>query len=649
MKFSCDQCNAQYMIADEKVGTRGVKVKCKKCGHVIVVKPTAAASVQAGPAAEPRATDGFTSQTGGGFTSSPFNEPTQAMSASQLETLKAAAATSEASVARAAASLSASEQASAGGFSGAATVASAPSFSSAVSNGSAASFSAAATVASAPAFSPSPFANPFASPEPTRPDAERATLPPVSEPEPETPVPPAGGNGGFTGFGAPPAEFNLDQALGTAPASAPVPSARPAGEKEWYVAIDEAQIGPVDLREIEQRWDAKELSEDSLAWKAGMGDWSPLAEIPDFAYLVTERPQQQAPAASSYANMPAGATAMPSSSLPQAMGPMAFAGSNVEISGVSWKPSAASALSSLVQEELVAIAKPADEPVRTGTAPVDMGMPSFGAADLFGKGGNGGVGAPAVPAAGPAFAPPVGDPFGASQSWSVPKPAQSSGIKPMTVVLGGMGLVVVALIAVVVVILLRPPAPVAVVTPPPPVAVAVAANPAPSNPVAVEPKPVTPPKVAPVDDTPTPDVGTKKVKEKKKGSAKPEPGDKHPAGGKPDPVDNVFNEKPAAASNLAATPTKDEVVSGVKSNAKAIIPCLQAAKAKGELAAGKHTLVLDFVIKPNGSVSDGQLKGPNYVMGTSMPGCFAQKMKAWTFPASKNGIPVKNYPLAFGM
>ena len=105
MKFSCDQCNAQYMIADEKVGTRGVKVKCKKCGHVIVVKPTAAASVQAGPAAEPRATDGFTSQTGGGFTSSPFNEPTQAMSASQLETLKAAAATSEASVARAAASL----------------------------------------------------------------------------------------------------------------------------------------------------------------------------------------------------------------------------------------------------------------------------------------------------------------------------------------------------------------------------------------------------------------------------------------------------------------------------------------------------------------------------------------------------------------
>ena len=39
MKFECDSCNAQYMIADEKVGKRGVKVKCKRCSHVIVVRP----------------------------------------------------------------------------------------------------------------------------------------------------------------------------------------------------------------------------------------------------------------------------------------------------------------------------------------------------------------------------------------------------------------------------------------------------------------------------------------------------------------------------------------------------------------------------------------------------------------------------------
>src|SRR5512133_1734379 len=38
MKFTCDSCNAQYMISDDKVGPAGVKVRCKKCGHVILVR-----------------------------------------------------------------------------------------------------------------------------------------------------------------------------------------------------------------------------------------------------------------------------------------------------------------------------------------------------------------------------------------------------------------------------------------------------------------------------------------------------------------------------------------------------------------------------------------------------------------------------------
>jgi len=29
MRFSCDQCGAQYAIADEKVGDKGVRVRCK--------------------------------------------------------------------------------------------------------------------------------------------------------------------------------------------------------------------------------------------------------------------------------------------------------------------------------------------------------------------------------------------------------------------------------------------------------------------------------------------------------------------------------------------------------------------------------------------------------------------------------------------
>src|SRR5512135_2280471 len=53
MKFTCDSCSAQYMISDEKVGPNGVKVRCKKCGHVIHVKraaPEASAPAPAAPA-----------------------------------------------------------------------------------------------------------------------------------------------------------------------------------------------------------------------------------------------------------------------------------------------------------------------------------------------------------------------------------------------------------------------------------------------------------------------------------------------------------------------------------------------------------------------------------------------------------------------
>jgi len=38
MRFVCDSCRAQYMISDDKVGANGVKVRCKKCGYVIVVR-----------------------------------------------------------------------------------------------------------------------------------------------------------------------------------------------------------------------------------------------------------------------------------------------------------------------------------------------------------------------------------------------------------------------------------------------------------------------------------------------------------------------------------------------------------------------------------------------------------------------------------
>jgi predicted Zn finger-like uncharacterized protein len=52
MKVTCDSCNAQYTIADDKVSGRRVKVKCKSCGNTLVVDGTALGrQAQAAPAA----------------------------------------------------------------------------------------------------------------------------------------------------------------------------------------------------------------------------------------------------------------------------------------------------------------------------------------------------------------------------------------------------------------------------------------------------------------------------------------------------------------------------------------------------------------------------------------------------------------------
>jgi len=48
MKIVCDNCTTKYQIADEKVSGKAFKIRCKKCGHVIVVNksPGEASSAQ---------------------------------------------------------------------------------------------------------------------------------------------------------------------------------------------------------------------------------------------------------------------------------------------------------------------------------------------------------------------------------------------------------------------------------------------------------------------------------------------------------------------------------------------------------------------------------------------------------------------------
>ena len=52
MKFLCEQCKAKYQIADEKVVGRTVRMKCRKCGHMIEVRAAvteSSVSTESGP------------------------------------------------------------------------------------------------------------------------------------------------------------------------------------------------------------------------------------------------------------------------------------------------------------------------------------------------------------------------------------------------------------------------------------------------------------------------------------------------------------------------------------------------------------------------------------------------------------------------
>ena len=83
---------------------------------------------------------------------------------------------------------------------------------------------------------------------------------------------------------------------------------------------------------------------------------------------------------------------------------------------------------------------------------------------------------------------------------------------------------------------------------------------------------------------------------------------------------------------------------GIKRNAGSVAPCLKDARAKNEIVPNSYTFVLDWVVRPDGSVMSPRLKGPPEVMGTSLPACFASVMRRWTFPASQKEAPITNFP-----
>lgn len=642
MKFSCDQCHAQYMIADEKLGERGAKVRCKKCEHIIIVRP--AAQQEEHSAADPaHAESGFqepatdpgeaATSLGGAAVVPPEDSALGAGTDVDHAAQGKQAAADRAAAAQRGAAETDFSAASAGDATAAESNASTAKTGGLDGFGDAfdATFAAAAseTAGADSAAESSAFAPGGLGDQVTAADA--------------TPGPAAMSNeGSDAGIGtAFDSLFGGGAAAGPAalPESpAPAASTTSAGEREWYVAIDDSQVGPIDLLEVEQRWDARDLTEDSLAWKSGMADWVPVAEIPGLAYLISERPHLNADAGlgSSFTNestADGSATHTPAENLV----PMSFGGTDAQTADVAWKPSAASALSSLVQEELVQQPGEAPDPVNP-VSPASPATPE-GLPDM---GGLPGIAAP-PPAADPFANAGSGFPAGFSMP-TAPLPNQGGGLRAIHLVAAVLFLGVVGGGAFIALQFMNgqrllgvqgPAVTVAVRgTETPPLATGVIAGTTtpvakPAGTGANSPAPASPGVVAPSPPSET-------VKKPKKRKNKPRV--KKDAG-----MGQIFSEPKKKKPDLESLGKKD-IVDGFRRSAKNLKPCLKVARNKGEILPGKHKLVLNWTIKANGSVSGGRLTAPANLMGTSLTSCFAKAMKRWRFPSSRKDVPVRNFP-----
>ena len=148
-------------------------------------------------------------------------------------------------------------------------------------------------------------------------------------------------------------------------AEAEASSTKPAVSHEWFVAIDEKQVGPLTMEKVKDHWEKGEVGPDSLCWRAGFSDWIPLSEATELASVLAPRPTrpvivEPTPVASSSSAssgpVESAFSAGAASRAARAETPAPVAPS-AQDSG--WKPSAASVLASLVKEENEALSKPA--------------------------------------------------------------------------------------------------------------------------------------------------------------------------------------------------------------------------------------------------------------------------------------------------
>ncbi len=288
-------------------------------------------------------------------------------------------------------------------------------------------------------------------------------------------------------------------------------------QNDWFVAIDEKQTGPLTLEKVKEHWDRGEIGPDSLCWRAGFTDWVPLSDVAQLASVLAPRPASKPIVMNALSG--ASVVSIPVESAFSAGGVMKSVRSEVQVPMAasarpeetgSWRPS--TSLGSLVQDEMAALSRPGaritDEPI--GPSEPSMGglldLPSPDEKPHSNGRGNGHAGASVdhgaqVPSPRnsrpPAPAPAPANPYVATPgaTYSSPgitqyRPDKDRSGTMIWIAVGVGGLVVATLLGLVIWLAVagRQPAPVAQV--PAPVPVAVAQAPVQMQPAPLQPAPV---------------------------------------------------------------------------------------------------------------------------------------------------------------
>jgi hypothetical protein len=459
------------------------------------------------------------------------------------------------------------------------------------------------------------------------------------------------------------------------------------------VAIGQAQVGPLPLTEVRRKWETGDVGPDSLVWRPGMGDWSPLTGVKDLsAYLAavprgTPRPKVEP------AQSPVLARGNPGAA-PAAAAPAPAA-------DVSWKPVGASALAALASEEIAGQSAPAPKAAAKATPAAGLkslvdALPDGGGVDPTG----------AIPLPIKALQQRTGEqelPKRSGVARGAEQLRQKRTSRAWVLALAALVAVAGAAAAAVVLVprfLAPPPQPAAEAPRPPPAKAAeVAAAPPPAPPPTAQPTPppapppaaeappappaaaAAPPKAEP---PPPPPAEPKAVaKAPSKPHEKPHKAEPQPKVAKAEPApaaepkpqkkkggdvldfdsennDAALNEAlgngsgksgrsvyvPPAAGGAAvpATVTDSQVQEAIMTRVSALQQCLAEQKARD--AGGGGVLKMRWSITPDGGVQNVKCVTPEFEK-SPFTSCMSGVLKSVRYPKSQQGRQDVTFPFKF--